>query len=229
MSIPDLPPDYFARTDERDDALFYSVPRKVMHIDEAAVRTLTNAYADLLPHGGVFLDLMSSWRSHLPLETLLPTRVVGLGMNSAEMEDNPQLDEFLVHDLNQRPRLPFPDAHFDCNTSSNRLRCLRRCGGCCGRTAALSCPTPTAHFPAKPRPSGSTPTITSTSISFPIILRSQGGGGKSTPAFVIPKRGRNPMKTRSTLFGRKREGRERRPMSNEQRGCWSGEPMTNDQ
>lgn len=113
MSIPDLPPDYFARTDERDDALFYSVPRKVMHIDEAAVRTLTNAYADLLSHGGVFLDLMSSWRSHLPLETLLPARVVGLGMNSAELEDNPQLDEFLVHDLNQRPRLPFPDAHFD--------------------------------------------------------------------------------------------------------------------
>src|SRR5205823_11096049 len=40
-------------------------------------------------------------------------RVTGLGLNAAEMADNPQLDEYVIHDLNRTPRLPFPDASFD--------------------------------------------------------------------------------------------------------------------
>jgi ubiquinone/menaquinone biosynthesis C-methylase UbiE len=39
--------------------------------------------------------------------------VTGLGMNAAEMADNPQLDRFVVHDLNADPRLPFDEASFD--------------------------------------------------------------------------------------------------------------------
>lgn len=107
------PPEYFAREDERDDNLFYAIPRKVVHIDEVAIRTLTNAYHDLLPADAVILDLMSSWRSHLPLEHIQPRRVVGLGLNEAEMGDNPQLDEFVWHDLNAEPRLPFADGSFE--------------------------------------------------------------------------------------------------------------------
>ncbi len=107
------PPEYFAREDERDDSLFYSVPRKVVHIDDVAVRTLTNTYTDLLPAGATILDLMSSWRSHLPVEHIQPERVVGLGMNTAEMDDNPQLDELIVHDLNANPQLPFADNFFE--------------------------------------------------------------------------------------------------------------------
>jgi ubiquinone/menaquinone biosynthesis C-methylase UbiE len=53
---------------------------------------------------------MSSWRSHLPDGI---GKVTGLGMNAAEMADNPQLDTFVVHDLNQVPTLPFDDASFD--------------------------------------------------------------------------------------------------------------------
>jgi SAM-dependent methyltransferase len=34
-------------------------------------------------------------------------------MNGAEMDDNPQLDEWVVHDLNARPALPFADDKFD--------------------------------------------------------------------------------------------------------------------
>ena len=52
---------------------------------------------------------MSSWRSHLP-DGL--GRVVGLGMNAEEMAANPQLDDWVIHDLNREPRLPFPDASF---------------------------------------------------------------------------------------------------------------------
>ena len=92
MSNPNqLPTEYFRRYDEQADEQFYLFPRLVVHIDDQAIRTLTALLAKLLPPGGVYLDLMSSWRSHLPDE-LKPTRVVGLGMNATEMEENPQLD-----------------------------------------------------------------------------------------------------------------------------------------
>ena len=103
-------PEGFARIDPSDDALFYAVDRKVVHIEAGAVDALRGMYREALPSGGVVLDLMSSWRSHLP-DGL--GRVVGLGMNAAEMGDNPQLDEFVVHDLNRDPRLPFDDRSFD--------------------------------------------------------------------------------------------------------------------
>jgi SAM-dependent methyltransferase len=65
-----------------------------------------------LPAGGRILDLMSSWRSHLP-EGLRCREVVGLGMNGEEMADNPQLTRSIVHDLNRDPRLPFANGEFD--------------------------------------------------------------------------------------------------------------------
>ncbi len=101
--------DPFSRIDPSDDARFYSVARKVVHIEPGAIEALRGVYAELFPPGGAVLDLMSSWRSHLP-EGL--GRVVGLGMNVEEMADNSQLDVYLVHDLNRDARLPFPDASF---------------------------------------------------------------------------------------------------------------------
>ncbi len=106
-----LPQAYFRRYDESVDEAFYTVPRRVVHIDEGAIHTLTALLAKLLPPAGVYLDLMSSWRSHLPNE-LKPTRVVGLGMNAAEMADNPQLNAYVVHNLNENPTLPLPTAEF---------------------------------------------------------------------------------------------------------------------
>ena len=62
--------------------------------------------------GNPDLDLLSSWRSHWP--TGLPkTRMVGLGLNAVEMEHNPALDEYVVHDLNSDTTFPFDDASFD--------------------------------------------------------------------------------------------------------------------
>lgn len=111
-NIPPLPPAYFRRYDEAADEAFYMVPRRVVHIDDGAIRALTALLAKLLPPGGVYLDLMSSWRSHLP-DTAQPARVVGLGMNAAEMADNPQLNTYLVHNLNETPNLPLATAEFD--------------------------------------------------------------------------------------------------------------------
>lgn len=106
-----FPPGFFRRIDESPDSVFYSVPRKVVHLDDAAIAEVARLYADLLSQGSEVLDLMSSWRSHLP--DSCARRTVGLGMNREEMEDNPQLDEVVVHDLNEDPKLPFRDASFD--------------------------------------------------------------------------------------------------------------------
>jgi SAM-dependent methyltransferase len=82
----------------------------VVHIESGAIEALRRFYAQVVPRGAHVLDLMSSWRSHLP-DGL--GRAEGLGMNTAEMADNPQLDAFVVHDLNQDPALPYPDRGFD--------------------------------------------------------------------------------------------------------------------
>ncbi len=103
---------FFERMDEGDDALFYREPRLVVHIDEAAIREVGRIFEELLPTNGVFLDLMSSWRSHLP-EGFVKGRMVGLGLNGVEMRENPQLDDFVVHDVNREHVLPFEDASFD--------------------------------------------------------------------------------------------------------------------
>ena len=104
--------DPFSREDPSDDARFYAVERKVTHIEDGAIEALRAFYGSLLPRGGRVLDLMSSWRSHLPHEGGY-AEVVGLGMNAGEMADNPQLADFVVHDLNAEPRLPFDDDAFD--------------------------------------------------------------------------------------------------------------------
>jgi SAM-dependent methyltransferase len=95
--------------DPSDDALFYATPRRVVHLEPGAIEALRARYDGLLPRPGRILDLMSSWRSHLP-DGLGP--VTGLGMNAEEMADNPQLADVVVHDLNTDPRLPFADATF---------------------------------------------------------------------------------------------------------------------
>lgn len=107
-----LPIEYFAKQDNSDDSLFYQFPRKVVHIDEGAIKALSERFASILPKNAVLLDLMSSWRSHLPPQ-LMPTRVVGLGMNAEEMADNPVLTEYIVHNLNRKPTLPFANETFD--------------------------------------------------------------------------------------------------------------------
>jgi SAM-dependent methyltransferase len=107
-----FPPAAYERDDESADDRFYVVPRRVVHIDDGAIAALGRLYAEALPAGGRLLDLMSSWRSHLPAG-LSTGEVVGLGMNAEEMADNPQLTKSLVHDVNRDPRLPFADEEFD--------------------------------------------------------------------------------------------------------------------
>lgn len=116
-------PDPFERIDPSDDAVFYSVDRLVTHIEAGAIEALRATYAHELPKGGAVLDLMSSWRSHLP-PTLGP--VTGLGMNAAELAANDQLETWVVHDLNAAPHLPFDDASFDACVCAVSVQYLTR-------------------------------------------------------------------------------------------------------
>lgn len=102
----------FDRYDETPDELFYRMPRFVEHIDETAIADVVRIHRERLPAGGTILDLMSSWVSHLP-DDVAYARVTGLGMNEAELARNPRLSDFVVHDLNAQPQLPFADATFD--------------------------------------------------------------------------------------------------------------------
>ncbi len=100
--------------DESPDAGFYVAPRFVVHIDAPTIAALTDWYAEVLAPGADVLDLMSSWVSHLPDPAVLPLgRVVGLGLNEAELAANPRLGAWDVHDLNTEPKLPYADASFD--------------------------------------------------------------------------------------------------------------------
>jgi SAM-dependent methyltransferase len=106
-----FPPEYFRRYDESSDELFYSLPRLVVHIDDEAIAAVTQLYSELLPESGQVLDLMSSWRSHLPHS--FKGKVSALGMNAEEMRQNPQVDTFVVQNLNRTPQLPYADQTFD--------------------------------------------------------------------------------------------------------------------
>jgi SAM-dependent methyltransferase len=105
--------DAFSRLDESEDSLFYATDRFVSHLDAVAFDTVEKLIGRLvIEESPVMLDLMASWDSHIP-EGLRPSRLVGLGLNENEMKQNKTLSEFVIHDLNREPRLPFPDKTFD--------------------------------------------------------------------------------------------------------------------
>ena len=99
------------RRDDRPDGAFYDEPRFVTHADDAFLARLTELYDAVTDPGDRVLDAMSSWVSHLPDTEY--ERVVGHGLNEAELAANDRLDEFVVRDLNRDPSLPFDDGAFD--------------------------------------------------------------------------------------------------------------------
>ncbi|MDH3557417.1 MAG: class I SAM-dependent methyltransferase, partial [Deltaproteobacteria bacterium] len=105
--------DAFSRSDESDDTIFYATDRFVQHLDSLALSTVEKLIGELvIEENPVILDLMSSWDSHIP-SSLRSERVVGLGLNSNELSNNPALTEWCLHDLNQNPILPFANDTFD--------------------------------------------------------------------------------------------------------------------
>lgn len=112
--------DAFSRLDESDDAVFYAAERLVYHMDARARETVQRVIGALIVEPEpVVLDLMAGWHSHIP-DTLHPAQVIGVGLNKAELAKNERLDDYLLHDLNRKPWLPFESDSFDVvlNTAS---------------------------------------------------------------------------------------------------------------
>jgi SAM-dependent methyltransferase len=112
QDLAGFPARAFDKADPSPDPDFYVSPRLVAHIDDGAIAAVTQLYRETLPEGGEVLDLMSSWISHLPSEMQFG-HVTGHGMNAAELDANPRLDEWFVQDLNANPDLPLGNAAFD--------------------------------------------------------------------------------------------------------------------
>lgn len=102
-------PSDFLRQDSSPDSGFYSTPRFVTHIDGPAISSLQTYYASHLPTTGRILDFCSSWISHFPpsITAAIEAKkleVVGMGMNSAELERNQYLTGGrILRDLNLEP------------------------------------------------------------------------------------------------------------------------------
>jgi hypothetical protein len=120
-----LPQSAFSKIDTEEDEVFYEPPRLVCHIDDGAIAALTQFYRRILPAGGVLLDLMSSWVSHLPPE-IEYAEVIGHGMNATELAANPRLTRWFVQNLNRDAKLPLVDASVDAAMVSVSIQYLQQ-------------------------------------------------------------------------------------------------------
>lgn len=101
-----------SKLDDTSDIFFYGMPRFVTHVDEGFIQQLTDLYRETLKPQIRIFDMMSSWVSHLPDEMEFE-HVEGHGLNTEELERNPQLDHYFVQNLNDNPVLPLDDESFD--------------------------------------------------------------------------------------------------------------------
>ena len=100
------------KSDIRDDAIFYQQPRFVHHLSDSFRNRLTSLYSEYLLNHYIILDLMSSWVSHLP-SNISYKKVIGHGMNEAELSSNERLDKFFVQNLNKKQNMPIEDSSVD--------------------------------------------------------------------------------------------------------------------
>jgi len=113
MYSPIYDPKSYERENEDDDKIFYENARFVQHVDSLALQTIEEVIGTLIVEKNpVILDLMAGWDSHIP-SSLTPEKLIGLGLNEEELTNNTLLDEYVIHDLNKDPHLPFPDCYFD--------------------------------------------------------------------------------------------------------------------
>ena len=100
------------KSDISDDEIFYQQPRFVHHLSDSFRNRLTSLYSEYLLNHHIVLDLMSSWVSHLP-SNISYKKVIGHGMNEAELSSNERLDRFFVQNLNKKQNMPIEDSSVD--------------------------------------------------------------------------------------------------------------------
>ena len=100
------------KLDETNDEEFYSNPKFVYHLDANFRKYLSKVYEKEIADYSTILDLMSSWDSYLP-KGLSYKKVIGHGMNKAELERNKSLENYWIQNLNRNQILPLENNSVD--------------------------------------------------------------------------------------------------------------------
>jgi len=142
-------PQDFERQDESADTQFYDTPRFCFHVDDAAVAALTQYYSTAFRAWDkpAILDICASHVSHFPEDVAeYAGRRVALGMNYMELSQNKQVDDYVVKDLNEDPKLPFDDNSFDIVTNVVSIDYLTQPMAICKEVARVLKPGGAAIF-----------------------------------------------------------------------------------
>lgn len=114
-----------SREDESDDALFWKGVER--HLDDNAVGGLSAWYEAHLPREGetTILDVCAGRTSHLP-PVLRGVKVVGLGLDAQELDENSEIATRVVHDINRDREFPFDEGVFDAIVSAASVEYFAR-------------------------------------------------------------------------------------------------------
>ena len=100
------------KLDETNDAIFYSTPKFVYHLDSNFRKNLSELYEEEFKNNCSVLDLMSSWDSYLPNPSNYK-KIIGHGLNEKELKRNKSLESFWIQNFNLDQKIPLEDSSVD--------------------------------------------------------------------------------------------------------------------
>ena len=100
------------KLDESNDEIFYSDPKFVYHLDANFRNYLSSIYKSEIKDYSTVVDLMSSWDSYLPSEKKYK-KIIGHGLNRAELEKNKSLNSFWIQNFNLKQEIPLDNGITD--------------------------------------------------------------------------------------------------------------------
>lgn len=101
-----------SKIDETNDLDFYAYPKFVYHLDKNFRDQLKLLYEREISNNSTILDLMSSWDSYLP-EKLQYKKVIGHGLNEAELKRNKSIEFFWIQNFNTNQNIPLEESSVD--------------------------------------------------------------------------------------------------------------------
>ena len=100
------------KLDESNDEIFYSDPKFVYHLDANFRNYLSSIYKSEIKDYSTVVDLMSSWDSYLPSEKKYK-KIIGHGLNRAELEKNKSLNSFWIQNFNLKQEITLDNGSTD--------------------------------------------------------------------------------------------------------------------
>ena len=100
------------KLDETNDENFYADPKFVYHLDSNFRKYLSKIYEVEINDYSTVVDLMSSWDSYLPPKKTYK-KVIGHGLNEAELMKNKILNSFWIQNFNTNQTIPLDTESVD--------------------------------------------------------------------------------------------------------------------